>query len=344
LNESSRTIYCATCEEEREFHRETHEEEYDVRSEKIVLTVPVLICPICGSTVVGEEYGDPIDHVFAEYRRRRGLLTPEGIRGIRKRYFLSQRALAVLLGMSEATVNRYEGGGLQDEAHDNMLRACGASQYMHDLLKRRGHLLTDRQRQRLESVLQTADEQSPEAWGLLHLLESSPLVGARNDEFSGFREFEYERYAAVFCWFLRNLKAVFSSKIRTYGRSITGALYAKLPYGPVPNHFRSLEDQLESDGVFVTEEISFPNGKSGYEYRPGPGTERARFDFTRDEQRVLEFVLATFAHQGAVLVSERSHQEAAWKETEDNNLISYHKALELSVSLPENGDTTGATH
>ena len=230
MSESSRTIFCPTCEEEREFHRETHEEEYDVRGEKIALTVPVLVCPVCKSSVVEETYGDPIDHVFAEYRQRRGLLTPEGIRGIRNRYYLSQRALATLLGMSEATINRYEGGGLQDEAHDNMLRACGASQYMQDLLKRRGHLLTDRQRRRLESVVENSDEQFRKAWGLLPFLESSPLVRARNDQFSGFREFEYERYAAVFCWFLKNLKAVFSSKInkllfytdfltyRTYGR------------------------------------------------------------------------------------------------------------------------------
>jgi DNA-binding transcriptional regulator YiaG len=49
--------------------------------------------------------------IFSEYRKLKGLLTPEAIRKLRERYRLSQKSLTALLGMSEATINRYEGGG-----------------------------------------------------------------------------------------------------------------------------------------------------------------------------------------------------------------------------------------
>jgi putative zinc finger/helix-turn-helix YgiT family protein len=101
-----RTVYCPMCEAEREMDLGTVPEEYKVLGETIAVDVPRLSCPACGEALIDEGFGDPTLHVYAEYRRRHGLLSPEQIHGIREKYDLSQDAFASLLGTSPATLAR----------------------------------------------------------------------------------------------------------------------------------------------------------------------------------------------------------------------------------------------
>ena len=131
------TEYCVICAEDRRFRHERRPTEFEVRGETLAFDLPVKVCESCG-TVEAEQGVDAAKIAFAEYRKRRGLLTPEEIRQIRKRYRLSQKSLAALLGMSEATINRYEGGGLQDEAHDQAIRACRDPEVVRDWIGEEG--------------------------------------------------------------------------------------------------------------------------------------------------------------------------------------------------------------
>jgi len=146
-------MYCPMCETERAFRAETRQEEYELRGEKFVLEVPRLVCLTCGEAEIGEAFGDPTLKLYAEYRRRHGLLSPEQIRAIREKYDLSQEAFATLLGTSPATLARYEGGSLQDKAYDQLLRACENPWFMSDLLRREGERLSPRQRTQVEAAL-----------------------------------------------------------------------------------------------------------------------------------------------------------------------------------------------
>lgn len=145
--------YCIICGQEGPLRHEQKATEFAVRGETLRFEVPVKVCPSCGTTEV-ETGIDPAEIALAEYRRRRNLLTPGQIRGLRQRYRLSQKSLAALLGMSEATINRYEGGSLQDEAHDAALRACENPEFVHGLLERNGSRLSDWQRRRAEEAIE----------------------------------------------------------------------------------------------------------------------------------------------------------------------------------------------
>ncbi len=147
------TIYCPNCEADRDASFEERLEEHEVRGESISLTVPLWICSICGETVVNEAYGDPVEKAFQEYRKRRKLLVPEEIARIRECYGLSREAFAALLGMSPTTLYRYEGGALQDEVHDQLIRMCRAPAMMAEVYRDRGERLTDLQRRRFEEAM-----------------------------------------------------------------------------------------------------------------------------------------------------------------------------------------------
>ena len=120
--------YCIVCGQDGPLRHERKPTEFDVRGETLSFEIPVTTCPSCGTTEA-EQGVDPAEIAFAEYRRRKQLLTPQRVNDIRKRYSLSQKSFAALLGMSEATINRYEGGGLQGPARRLAGHAAGGEAF-----------------------------------------------------------------------------------------------------------------------------------------------------------------------------------------------------------------------
>lgn len=341
------TRFCPTCEDYRETKTVDREETYTVRGCEIAVPVKATVCAECGESLGSDEQDQAIlDTVHAEYRRQNDLLTPEKIKSIRNRYRLSQKSLAALLGMSEATMNRYENGGLQDQVHDNAIRACEEPEYVRDLLERRGNLLSDWQRRRVEKALAGQRQQASPAVELL----GSADWGFQGDEVSdrtGYRRFDYMRFACVAIWFCHRLgdvsrtvinKLLFYSdflNFRTATVSITGTPYRAAPYGPVPADYGILLDRMEAEGIVVCREVEFPNGNTGYYYQPGPDADSLAVELKPHEQRVLEHIAEALGNMTATEVSERSHHETAYLNTEQGKLISYQEAATLSIDLPE---------
>lgn len=338
----NRKMYCPKCEEDRTFRFEEGKETFDVRGEKIALKVPQWRCTKCGESIVDDSFGDPVAKAFDAYRAEHGLLTPAEIRRIREQWGLSQAAFATLLGMSQATINRYEMGSLQQEKEDELIRACDGREHMRSLLHRRGRLITERQRRTAEATLgQTAIQRT--AYWETGFYESMPVEISKR---SGFRAFDFNRYVSVVTWFCRNVSALTQTKLykllfyadflafRTSTRSITGALYRRMPYGPVPVGFSNLRAQMEAEDFVVVSEVTYQNGKTGEEFTPGLRADDIACRLDENEMRVLQFVRDSLGNLTPTDISDLSHQESAWRDTPPKQIISYEKALELSLDLP----------
>jgi putative zinc finger/helix-turn-helix YgiT family protein len=97
--------------------------EYPIKGEVYNVEVSVAVCPHCLSIVPHRTLDRFQRHVACNaYRKAHGLLTDGQIRSVRSMYDLSQRALARILGWSPVTIHRYEQGGIQNRAHDTVLR------------------------------------------------------------------------------------------------------------------------------------------------------------------------------------------------------------------------------
>jgi len=334
--------YCVVCGEDRAIRHEQQRTEFDVRGETIELHLPVMVCESCGTTEVEGDL-DPPAMAFAEYRQRRGLLSPEQIKGIRKRYRLSQKAFAALLGMSEATINRYEGGSLQDQVHDEAIRACGKPDHMLDLLSRHGNRLTERQRKRAAAAAAEAPQTKR---GIVidgALWRTPPECTDR----TGYREFDYQRYVAVVVWLCRNVSVVTITSLnkllfyvdflcfKSEAVSMTGSPYRRIQHGPVPADYGDLQQMMELQGFVEVEEVKYDNGRPGMEFLAGPKADEVDVQFSPREQRILSAVVETMKNKSPSQISDLSHREAAWLDTADRALISYDKAAELSLPVPE---------
>ena len=340
------TQFCPTCEDYRATKTEEREETYTVRSRQITVPVKTAVCAECGESLGSDEEDQKVlDAVYEAYRREEDLLTPERIKQVRKRYRLSQKSFAALLGMSEATINRYEKGALQDQIHDNAIRACEEPQYVRDLLQRHGHLLSQWQKQRAEEALagQAPPESDVPDW--LDERELGFMPKEVSDR-TGFRRFDQKRFAAVVVWFCRRLGGAWTTQInklmfyadflnfKTATVSLTGSTYRKIQRGPVPTDYGHMLEWMEAAELLVCDEVPYPKGYTGYDYQIGPKAESLEVELTEREQAVLERVADELGTLTAKAISERSHQEAAWRNTEDKKIISYQEAMSLSLSLP----------
>lgn len=327
----NKKLYCPNCEADNTFQSETRMQTCDVRNEKITIDIPLWVCDVCNETVVDESYGDPIDHAFDLYRNQHNLLSPNEIKSIRTKWNISQVAFATLLGMSQATINRYEGGSLQQEKEDVLLRACEKKEMIENLFALRGNLLTPRQQHALRSSIENTAE-LPQ-WS----------INTENTIESGFTRFEYEKYVAVVLWLCDNIALVTPTKLnkllfytdflffKLNACSMTGMKYRRMQFGPVPEHRTTLRAMMEEDGYLSVIESTFQNGNYGEVVRAGAN--EPSIQLGRNELHVLQFVRDSLGGLSPSEISDLSHTEIAWKETETDAFISYSAAIELSLSV-----------
>ncbi len=93
-----------------------------VRGTPIDVDADVAVCIDCGEDMADMELDDAtLERAYTIYRRRFGILTPDGVREIRERSGLSQQDFGRLLGWDDVAIHRYETGALPPIAHNAML-------------------------------------------------------------------------------------------------------------------------------------------------------------------------------------------------------------------------------
>lgn len=344
---SEAEAFCPKCEDYCATSVASRDETYKVRGRDITVAVESDVCAVCGERLGSDETDQKVlDAVYLKYRQENDLLTPAQIKDIRKRYHLSQKSFAALLGMSEATINRYEQGGLQDPSHDTAMRAFENAEVVRDALTRRGNLLSARQRKQVEVALgaeDTAEDRILDMFGDV----SWPPITREISINTGFKSLDTDRFAAVVLWFCDRLnevsrtainKLLFYADFLNYKQStvsITGTTYRRLQYGPAPADYEYILSLMESGGLLLQEEREVYGGHTGFYYSSGKKADKIAVEFTSQELKVLEHVADTLGSLSAKDISARSHDEPAWSDTEDGQLISFELARQLSLSLPD---------
>lgn len=327
------TRFCPNCDELREVSREHRVETHHVRGEPIEVEAEVVVCSVCREAISDPELDEQtLGKVYDIYRDRHGLLHPQDIKRIRERYGLSQRSLARLLGWGEVTIQRYENGALQDEAHDEMLRSLENPDLVRELLVRRRTKLPPRMRDLVErKLLESGEGRSERVVRDVERLVAVEGMSERN----GFRSFDLDRLGQLVAWLAKTCPDMFKTKLakllwlvdfghfRRQRISITGLAYARLPFGPVPDHFQILLGSLEEMGVVqLVERLAGP-------YSGEVIVSKQEYDldgFSETERQTIRLVVERFGHLSATELSALSHKESIWEERDTSDIIPYTEA------------------
>jgi len=231
------------------------------------------VCPVCGLEAGTIKQAASVQKAIADaFREKKNFLTGKDIRYLRKQKGWTQKALAERLNVGIASIKRWETGLIQSKPMDNALR--------------------------------------------MHLQGQTPI-----DTYTGDREFSVERIKRVVSTFERILgkrllkktdKLLFAAKYLWYadmvsyrdlGKSMTGATYAALPYGPQLNNYRDLIDEIKA-------------------------AEYSAITLSNEELRIIQKICEKFPTERTVY--EAAHSETIWKETAIGAVISYNLSSRLT--------------
>ncbi|MCK9526561.1 MAG: DUF4065 domain-containing protein [Limnochordia bacterium] len=328
-------LFCFRCGRVVDTERKSVQETYAVRGEEISLSADVHHCQECGEQIFHEELDRKnLDRVYAEFRKRRGVVSPERIQAIRTQYDLSQRALGRLLRLGEITIHRYENGSLPSDAHNELLVLIEDPANVKRLLDEVGSDLSPSEetnlRSRLETLLRTDVEK-------LYVESAQNLLGDYQPSiFSGFTKFNPGKVKEMVALACNQITALSKTKLmkmlfysdflhfKDNGISISGLRYAHLPYGPAVHGWSAMLAWLEHEGI-----VELSPTEQDWDLITSSWVPEVALQ--ENELETIKRVMQELGKFSAKELSDLSHLEKAYRETKKGDLISYEYALDLNV-------------
>ncbi len=243
------------------------------RGVDIEFQVESYVCAECNLEVGTIEQGSNTQKAISDaYRKKVGLLTSEEIKEGRKEIGLTQRSLARKINVGIASIKRWEGGMIQSKSMNSALKIALRGQWV-------GNNYTGNRALSIPRIKQVIKEFEREL----------------GEEF--LRENEKMLFDAKYLWYADMLA------FREFGRSITGATYAALPYGPQLNNYRDLLPSIKDADEKDAEPLS------------------------AEEKRIIARVAKTFPQKRMII--DAAHKETIWKRKSPGMIIAYTDSEEL---------------
>lgn len=316
------------------------DETYTIRGEKVDVITSARFDVDSGKPTFDEKLDNKaILKAFDKYRKNHGMISPERIKKLRHSFGLSQRDFATLLGWSATTIATYETGSLPSKANNKMLLALendpNVAQPLYDISKA---AMTERGKAAFEENVGASEVEKSKKF--IEKGINTLFADINYSEFSGYTAFDLKKFSNMVLYFVINVPKLTKTKLNRllfytdftqFARntvSISGASYARLPHGPVPDQYSLLYGSMESANLIVEKEIS--TSKYDWSYY-APNAEFNATLFSKEELAVMHDTLERFKNMNAASISAFSHEENAWINNDNAKLISYDYANSLTI-------------
>lgn len=328
--------FCPNCEKETEVFLENRNEEYQIRGKPILVKSQFYRCSVCGEEFATSKQMDAaVREGYRKYRGQEGIIFPEEIIEIRKKYNISQKAFAKILDLGELTINSFEQGSLPSKSVSNLIKLMEKPVNFTELFEKNRDRLTALQVRKIESSLAGQT-------GLTYRADLDSIIEVK-EKYTGYGKPDWEKFVALFqliimfakkeLYKLAMLKIAFYVDLTGFKclvRSVSGWPYAAIDYGPVPEDWKSLLLQAEESNLLQSK----PDAMELGELFSLPGDfnpEDAKKYFSDEEIHIIEEVTSRLKNKTAKELCELSHEEAAWKETHHAKKIDYRLAGRLKL-------------
>lgn len=329
-------ILCPYCEEQHQVKWIDHTDRFTVRGEEYAIDTQLLECQNCHQAFEDStKEHDPLEIAYRKYREKHRLLMPEDISTWRKQVGLTQRELSEILGLGKVTITRYENGALQNESQDKMIRMAMKPETLLSLIKDSGEILSEMKKSHIISQLrkECADPSRVDE------VFQACYASYEPSELSGYQPLDIDKvYNLILkvCGLAKPLKTKLNKLLfycdflhyKEHTRSITGLRYQHYQYGPVPEHYEPYFARLVDNKQLNIEEVEIHN-YIGEEYSPSESANDSVF--SEAELATISKVCEFFIDFNSTQIKDFSHEEKAYTETEDEQIISYNFAKDLKI-------------
>lgn len=336
---NKRKVYCEKCNEKVEYLI-INEVKEEYKNVKVNVEQNIGICSQCKERLYVDELEEVnLERLYTKYRELTGIVSPKDIIEFREKYNISQRELVAILDWGKMTINRYERGSLPNQSHSDILKlVINNESYFREKVEdayKSGRITERTYTEILTSVgkeLNTTQE-----FGIETLIKST--LSHNPSIYNGFRKFDLERLENLIGYIASRVNNLYKTSLNKYLwyidfvnyknnlQSITGLRYARFTYGPIiegKNYglILYLDNKFEKEIKEINyNEIVKIKSKNNYDLSL----------FSKDEIKVIDEVIELLKNKTVTKISDLSHEERAWIETKDNELISYEYAHTLKA-------------
>lgn len=272
------------------------------------------------------------------YRVKMGLLTSDEIVAIRESYGLSQVDLAKLLGWGEATISRYESKAIQDEAYDTMLRLIKDNPLQAlEFLKKNSEKFSMVKRLEIRAKIVEKLDSYGKEFLTRQTFEGEYANFEEPSDSNGFTMLDIDKIEAMISYIAESVNNLFKVKLMKMlwysdvisfgnnGHSMTGMVYRHEGMGALPVGHYSL---MNLENLNVKEEMSCNYDTMLHVY-PTPNMDYSVL--TNGEKAILDKVIIKFKDYKAKDIVDYMHDERAYKETKNGDIIPFSMAKEIRV-------------
>ena len=307
-------------------------EEHTFRGKMYRVHVRYYICEDTGEQFTCDGQDDLVlNQVYNQYRVENGFPFPEEIRALRSHYGLKQSQISKIVGFGINQWKNYEDGSMPSESNAKMILTLRKKDSMKALLECSRSTFPDKEFERLTEQIDAAGDFCKEMPGTA-LFYGQTRQGILN----GFGEINPLRLSAMVRYLVSHCDGVCPTKLnklmyyadfhsyRQHGRSISGLQYRAIQYGPVPEHYDTIYDNIEG----IEKRIQILHDMECTTLHVTKQADSTSSVLSAIELQTLDTILLRYAPLSTSAIVELSHQEPAWqKHQADHSFMSFDEAF-----------------
>ncbi|MDE6768472.1 MAG: DUF4065 domain-containing protein [Muribaculaceae bacterium] len=307
----------------------------EFRKEKFSVHVRYYVCEDTDEQFTTTEQDTlQFNDLYGQYRIKHGIPFPEEIKAIRKKYNLNYSQISRILGFGANQYAKYEAGEVPSESNGKMIATIKDKEVLISLLKNSKAVFQPTEYERILTSIVMSEEREDEYSALHRIIytdnDRSILNGYGNKSVS--KLFDMVRYLVV------KHGEVFPTKLnklmfysdfchyRKSGQSISGLQYRALNFGPVPDHYATIYDNVPNLAKRLIEAHDMVSTLLTC------SSDNSFEELSETEKASIDYVIAKLKPLSVSKIIEASHQENGWKNHSlDHSYIPYDEAFNLQL-------------
>lgn len=307
----------------------------EFRKEKFLVHVRYYLCEDTGEQFTTTEQDTlQFNELYSQYRIRHGIPFPDEIKEIRIRYGLNYSQITRILGFGTNQYAKYENGEVPSESNGKMIAAVRDKNVILGLLKGCKNTFQPSEYHRILTSISMSNLKEGEYAALHRII----FYDDSRSIFNGYGEKSIPKLFDMVRYIVKHHGEIFPTKLnklmfyadfhhyRKTGQSISGLQYRALNFGPVPDHYATIYDnvpELDKRLIEAHDMVStLLTANSPKEY----------LFLTDSEKQSLDYVIEELKFLAVSDIIKASHQENGWQQNSmAHSLIPYDQAFELKL-------------
>uniref|UniRef100_UPI0040573591 type II TA system antitoxin MqsA family protein n=1 Tax=Acetatifactor sp. TaxID=1872090 RepID=UPI0040573591 len=321
---------CPFCEEKHEIIKIQYQSKAIVKDEEVEYSKQAYFCPQNDAEFEPSDIADSnLTAAREAYRIQQNYLTIADIKRIRSKYDLTQKEYARLLGVGDATIQRYETKAIQDNTYDNLMRLTDENPtYSLVLLEKNRHSFDAHRYEQIKRAIIYQINIYGEDFFLESAIRASYTNYLEESKENGYTVLNIEKIKKLLVYFSTYVPSLYKVKLmkllwytdaeayKQFGHSITGLVYQHMPLGAVP----IAHDKLMGLSCISVEEEEHDLYVA---YKILPASEVNISGLSLDELRILQKITDYFKNFTTKEIVNYMHGENAYSQTNHKDIIEF---------------------